>query len=297
MNININNSVCAVIVVFYPDISYEDSIESLLTQVEKLVIVDNSENGVVSKGLIKQRKQNANIIIIQNFSNMGIAKALNQAIDVARQFNCCWLLTLDQDTHYYKDIVEQLLSIYRVAEESIKVVGGNYYDTHNDLLYWEKDKSCQYKEVKTVITAGCLINVQTAIKIGCFREDFFIDQVDHEYCLRVRDHGYKVVLSNIPVMDHCVGEKGGVTFPMLGTFPNHSPLRKYYISRNSIVTIMNYWNKEPLWCITRFIKLMMGLFLILLFEKQKMLKTKAFITGFIDALRNRSGECQYHWLI
>ncbi len=127
--------------------------------------------------------------------------------------------------------------------------------------------------------------------MGGFREDYFIDQVDHEFCLRARAHGHQVVISRKPVMAHSVGESGGVWMPWLGVLPNHPPVRKYYIARNTVVTVKAYWRREPQWCLRRLARLLLGLGGMAFLEKQGFAKVRAFAGGIADGLHGRMGPC------
>jgi rhamnosyltransferase len=44
-----------------------------------------------------------------------------------------------------------------------------------------------------VMTSGCLTNLAIWDESGGFSDELFIDEVDHDYCLNVRRHGYRVV--------------------------------------------------------------------------------------------------------
>jgi rhamnosyltransferase len=149
-----------------------------------------------------------------------------------------------------------------------------------------------FLEQKTVITSGCLVDVRQALSIGGFRADYFIDQVDHEFCLRARANGYIVIISRKPLMTHSVGRLGGARLPFLGVLPNHPPVRKYYIARNTVVTVASYWRKEPDWCLRRLVRLFLGLIEMALLEEHKVSKVCAFAGGVADGLRNRMGPCQ-----
>jgi rhamnosyltransferase len=93
-----------------------------------------------------------------------------------------------------------------------------------------------------------------------------------------------------------VGEAGGVRLPFLGTLPNHPPLRKYYIARNSLVTIREYWRDEPGWCLRRLVRLLLGLLLMGLLERNRLGKMRAFLAGVMDAMGSRTGPYQHEWL-
>ena len=286
------DSVCAIVVAYYPDDNFPERIKQLLPQTGLIVIVDNTPEILPSRHYKDSFNNVENIYLIENHSNTGIAAALNQGLEQAIKAGYRWALTLDQDTQCHSDIVTTLLNVKNTCALKPSVIGGNYFDPRSQQLNVRNDKSLSFIEQKTVITSGCLIDVHLATKIGGFREDFFIDQVDHEFCLRMRAHGYKVVISCKPVMDHSVGAPGGVQLPFLGVLPNHPPLRKYYIARNSLVTVSEYWQQEPAWCLRRLARLILGVIVVLLLEENPSRKIKAFYLGINDALRRNMGAAE-----
>lgn len=288
-------SICAVVVAYFPDEGFEARLQTILPQVGRLVIVDNTPDAVsLSPEMIAAWGERLHCIA--NHANRGVAAALNQGLEYALQIGCKWLLTLDQDTRCYPDMVATLLQVHEACEPEAAVIGGNYFDSQNHQLKVAAGGDTECLEQKTVITSGSLVNAGVAREVGGFREDYFIDQVDHEFCLRVRAHGYRVVISRKPVMAHSVGGPGGARLPLLGILPNHPPLRKYYIARNTVVTVAEYWLREPDWCLRRSVRLLLGLLLMSTLEKQRLAKARAFAAGFMDGVRRRMGPCRREWL-
>lgn len=288
-------NVCAVVVAYFPDEGFEARLQTILPQVERLVIVDNTPDAIsLSPDMIAAWGEHLHCIA--NHANRGVAAALNQGLEYALQIGCKWLLTLDQDTRCYPDMVATLLQVHKACKLKAAVIGGNYFDSQNHQLKVSVGGEAEYLEQITVITSGSLIDAGVARELGNFREDYFIDQVDHEFCLRVRAYDYSVVISCKPVMDHSVGGLGGARLPLLGILPNHPPLRKYYIARNTVVTVAKYWRREPGWCLRRSVRLLLGLLLMATLEKQRIAKVRAFAAGFMDGMRRRMGPCCREWL-
>ena len=194
-------------------------------------------------------------------------------------------------------MVRTLLHVHAACVPPAVVIGGNYLDTRNSKTKVSVGADGEFLDQKTVITSGCLVDACFAQTIGGFRDDYFIDQLDHEFCLRARTHGGKVVISRKPVMTHSVGEMGGAWLPLLGELPNHAPLRKYYVARNSLLTIAAYWRREPDWCLRRALRLIGGMFLMVTLEGQRGVKVRAFAAGIADALAGRMGPCRRAWLL
>lgn len=287
-------TVCGIVVAYFPDEGFEARLQTILPQVGRLVIVDNTPDAVpLSPEMIAAWGERLHCIA--NHANRGVAAALNQGIEYALQQGYCWVLTLDQDTQCYPNMVTILGNVYEDCIPRPAVIGSNYLDPRSHKPKVPPQEN-EYLEQKTVITSGSLVNAGVAREVGGFREDYFIDQVDHEFCLRMRAHGYRVVISRKPVMDHSVGGSGGVRLPFLGILPNHPPLRKYYIARNTVVTVAEYWRWEPDWCLRRSVRLLLGLLLMSTLEKQRLAKVRAFAAGFMDGVRRRMGPCRWEWL-
>ena len=289
-------NVCAVVVAYCPDDGFETRLERILPQVAMLLIVDNTPKAIALSEGFKDKWRNAHYLI-SNHANKGIARALNQGHDFAAQRGFPWLLTLDQDTDCYPDMVSILSKAYAQCEFAPAVIGANYIDRQNDRIKVKTQSNREYIVQKTVITSGCLVDASIAKDIHGFREDYFIDQVDHEFCLRIRAAGKQVVISSRPVMSHGVGLTGGVWIPLLGTLPNHPPIRKYYIARNTVVTVARYWRLEPMWCAKRLTRLFLGLLEMALLEKHRSRKVRAFFAGIADGVRQRMEVCQIVWLL
>jgi rhamnosyltransferase len=285
------DSVCAVVVAYFPDETFSARIRDLLPQVARVVIVDNTPEEDAARGLENALHGLPQVHLISNEANLGISVALNQGLHYAVNAGCKWALTLDQDTQCFPDMVSTLLKVSQACTPMPAVVGGNYLDPRSRNPKVAISEAGAFLPQKTVITSGSLVDARLALAIGGFREDYFIDQVDHEFCLRARAHGHQVVISRKPVMAHSVGESGGVRMPWLGTLPNHPPVRKYYIARNTVVTVKAYWRREPQWCLRRLARLLLGLGGMAFLEKQGFAKVSAFAGGIADGLRGRMGPC------
>jgi rhamnosyltransferase len=289
-------TVCAVVVAFHPDAEFEPRLHDLLPQVAALVVVDNTPAAARHGSVVLPAAGAARVCLIENAENLGVGAALNQGLAQAAQWNCDWLLTLDQDSRCYPDIVQTLKRVAASCTPPPAVIGGNYLDPRIGRTKVPAAEGGSLEQ-KTVITSGSLVEVRVAQAVGGFRADYFIDQLDHEFCLRVRSHGGRVVISRKPVMEHSVGEAGGAWLPLLGRLPNHTPLRKYYVARNSVVTIAKYWRTEPDWCLRRATRLILGVPLMVVLERQRFAKVRAFFAGIVDGLRGRMGPCRSTLLV
>jgi rhamnosyltransferase len=130
------------------------------------------------------------------------------------------------------------------------------------------------------------------VDIGIFREDFFIDMVDHEYCLRARKLGFLVMITRKPLMRHSLNSP--TTMSLLGkelTLTNSAVFRRYFIARNCLLTAREYWRTDFLYILrTTFGATLIALLLKIPLEKEhRKAKMAAVLQGIADGLRNRSG--------
>ena len=126
--------------------------------------------------------------------------------------------------------------------------------------------------------------------LGRFREDFFIDAIDHEFCLRARQAGYRVGVNLFPSMDHKIGFALPHDDWVARIIPyRHHPVRKYTIARNTLRLILEYAFREPSWSLRRTTSLIVELLSIIFLEPEKGRRLRAFLHGLRDGWRNRMG--------
>lgn len=282
---------CAVMVTYYPDSEVKRRIWNCLPQIDQLIVVDNTPEADAE--LLEIAYNKPQIHIVSNRSNLGIAEALNQGVRLASGWGYKWVLILDQDSEIVEGLLDSLLAVARSGLSNIGVIGANYRDIRSGRSLASNGEEGEYEERPTVITSGSLINIALFNEAGGFRADYFIDQVDHEYCLRIRRLGAKVLLSKQIYMEHCVGEAGGIRVPILGVLPEHSALRRYYMARNSIVTIKEYFSHEIGWSLRRAVRLVGGFFLVAIFDKSRRYKTQAFLQGVWDGIHGKMGRREW----
>jgi rhamnosyltransferase len=290
-------AICAVIVTYFPDAGIFERVKRIVEQVRQTVIVDNGSSPESTEQL-KRAAENPSVHLILNPSNQGLASALNLGVRWAASCGFAWALTLDQDTTVAYDMAETLCALVDSYDspERLAVVGSNYRNKGNGALFRESISPAgnpAAREMVSVLTSGSLVSVAAFQAIGGFRDDFFIDCIDHEFCLRARVRGFHVVLTTKPVMDHGIGELTEHRF--LGRIvytSNHSPLRHYFMTRNSLLLIRSYLFSEPGWILSYFWDWMKSVVLILVFEEQRFAKAKQMLRGCLDGLLSRTRAVQ-----
>jgi rhamnosyltransferase len=280
------NSVAAVIVTYHPDASLADRVRPLIGQVGAILIVDNgsSDSELASVDtLVREGVVGA----IRNGRNVGVATALNQGLAWAEERGYSWALTLDQDTEPSPDVVPEAARVLEThGSHRIAVVGAGYHDGRPSRV---RPPAAGY-EVPAVITAGALHSLGVWQDLGGFRDDFFIDYVDVEFCLRARARGYAVFRSSRSTIRHAIGNP--TTHQMgLRTFrpTNHSRRRRYYITRNRIIVWLAYARREPRYVAHDVKASAKELVKLILFEDDRPAKLRSVARGAWDGIRGATG--------
>jgi rhamnosyltransferase len=296
-------SICAIIITCNPSTPFNQRLPALLDQVQEIIIIDNgSESAFVTQ--LKNHAADQHIRVIYNNRNLGIARALNMSIKEAIGQGYPWVLTLDQDSQPHPDMVAELCSSYQRAprKENIAIIAPQIIDSGlgrsapflRQRSRWRYERTpClgdDLENVTTVISSGALINADIFETVGGFREDFFIDYVDTEYCLRALSMGYEIRAACPAKLDHRLGDRRRANigpFALLPTF--HPPDRWYTMARNRIPMIRKYAARFPHWLMYEIVASLYTLLRMLLTEDQRRKKVSAILKGSRDGLRNRLG--------
>lgn len=284
-----NNKIAGCVVLFHPDNNVPDNISTYISGLDLLLLMDNSpeQHSVIKDQLPDSEKK---IIYCPLEGNKGIAYALNKAAELALDKGCNWLLTMDQDSHFKPGEFEILAgAINEVQQLYMKpAIITPFQQVH--ARFPERSDS-RFSELGSAMTSGNLLNLQAWLLAGPFEDKLFIDYVDHEYCLRLRKHGYSIIQVNEIRLVHSLGyfELRKFFGKTIG-ISNHNPLRRYYIQRNGLYTVFKYmfFDRKITWFILK--GMITDFFRVLLFEKQKGKKIMAMIRGTRDAIRGKFGK-------
>lgn len=275
-----DKKIYGVVVLYNPNIQeVVSNINSYIKILEKLYIIDNSKKENYMK-LKKYMQDKTKIKYIWLRENKGIAKALNIGKKLAVNEEADYLLTMDQDSSF-EDNLKEMIEWILENEASMKEVA-IVSPFHN--IRQGKSKQ-DIEEKRNVMTSGNLLNLKLIRNIGEFNEDFFIDEVDNEFCYRIREKGYKIMCFNKVVLKHKLGELKDYRYFFV---TNHNYIRRYYITRNKcyIIKLFPYLKNE-------YVKsLFADFFKIIFFEKDKLKKIKYFFKGIQDFYNNKIGKLE-----
>lgn len=282
------NKLSACIILYNPTSELVKNIKSFLSYVDKLYLVDNSQSS--NQGLIKDVK----IEYIHFGSNKGIAFALNFACEIAKREGYIWMLTMDQDSEFFETNLSQFFNniVADNLDKNVSIIS----PLHATQLDNESRKYAEsLLEIKSCMTSGNLLNLEIWCQVGGFKSEFFIDSVDHEFCLRLRRRGFKIYLDPKCCLKHNLGSSSsGKIFGLFINSTHHNSLRRYYMTRNRLFVIYHYFIFDPIFMLIDIINLVKEFVKIVLIEKDKKRKLFAVYYGIRDFLTGKMGECVHY---
>jgi rhamnosyltransferase len=284
-------SVCAVVVTFNPGVRTVDSLRALTAQAP-VVVVDNTP-GESSAEVLNIIELMDSVQLIRNRQNLGIAAALNRGIRKAIECGYQWVATFDQDSTVTPGFFASLLAAYQryPAKEQVALVAPKHvYPDSKETDVANADNLPEWSLIRTAMTSGSLIRTEIFSKVGCYDEGMFIDYVDYEYCFRLQRAGFQLLRANRVLLFHQLGV--AKTWQVLGrsfSVKVHSPWRRYYITRNRLITYRRHGLRFPRWMLHDFGWFFLELAKILLFEDQKAVKLRNIALGLWHGIRGRTG--------
>lgn len=282
----------AVVVTFNPSEEFSENLKVMSSQFEKVCIVDNFSKNV--NWITEVSVQYQNVLLITNTENLGLGKALNQGMHFLIRQGYSWVATFDQDSLPSDTFLKDLRSVIDKYSnpEQIGILAPSIFERSlRRSIASSGEKLAQFLiAVPTVITSGSLTNTRAFELVGGFEESFFIDYIDHNFSFRLRKQGFLVAECPGVRLEHRLGDSRPHQVLFKRFFAtHHSPLRRYYITRNRVQFYKEFFFIDPAWVLVDFIYMFKELIKIILAESQKTQKLKSVIQGFYDGMVGRTG--------
>lgn len=276
-------SIAATIVLYNPDDLVIKNIQSYSDEVDIIFAIDNSET--IHHDIVHSIMKNPKIHYINNNGNQGIAHALNVGATKALEMGYEWLLTMDQDSMFEKNSMNAYVKCWN-----------NYSDKHHVAVFspihrlneYSTNTPCEAVSKFHVMTSGNLLNLMIFKTLKGFCAHLFIDEVDHEYCLRARLTGYSTIEFINISLKHQLGTP--VSIGRYGQTTYHSPKRFYYIARNRLYMWKTYHNLFPELPEIQLINIMKTLIFPLIYHDQKLLRFAYIARGIFHFVVGRYGK-------
>ncbi len=235
---------------------YKDTIECVnsLKKINyknyKIIIVDNASSDD-SLNVLKEKVND--VTIIGSKKNLGFAGGNNLGIKYALDHNSDYIMLLNNDTLVKADFLDNMLKSFN-KDSSIGLVGCKimYYPEKNIIWYgggyidWFKfigthygmgqvDKGQYDNEKEIDFMTGCCMLAKREVfeKAGLLSEDYFMYFEDVDFCVKIKNFGYKIWYNPGAVIYHKVGLSSG---------GEESPFSIKWCTKNRLLFMNHYKN-------------------------------------------------------
>jgi rhamnosyltransferase len=283
----------AVIVTYEPEMkTLETLCRNILKQGFCVIIIDNSEHDRITQSI---KLENCSVIF--NGKNMGIANAQNTGIKEAKVRGGRILSFFDQDSRVSETLLLQLSDQLEenspciICPVSINIATGKEYPSQTvNRIGWTNNiyakETSGIVPVDIAISSGMTTLIDVIEKVGWFDEDFFIDFVDIDWCLRSKAKGIPIYILPEAVMEHSIGDRT-LSIGWMKII-QHSPVRTYYKVRNSFLLLRK--KTHLLFALRQICLAMFQNLILLFFVKNKQEYFKSYIIGIYHGIIGRVGK-------
>jgi rhamnosyltransferase len=277
--------IAAVVTAYHPDGRLAQVVEAALRSCALVIVADNTPAASASAA---EKLDQPNVRVLRSGRNLGLAAALNLGLRELPD-DAAAVLFLDQDSVLPPDLVAGLAEHLR--DPAVGVVGpapvdaekGGQYET---LSVLHGDVSDRY----SVITSGMLVRRSCFATVPAFREDFFVDCVDIDFCLRLRRAGVRIVRDKNLVLPHSIGD--GRDHRLLFVLPvrvlHYAAWRHYWVARNGMVLTREHWRALPGFALINALFMARWLAATAAFEPERRTHVPAILKGLRDGLSGRT---------
>lgn len=240
--------IAAIVVLYHPDdAALEDLQSSLVSQVDRVLMIDNTPGSTSRKpGFVRE-----GITYVPLGTNKGIAEAQNIGIEMSIQGGYSHVIFFDQDSSASPGMVRKMLAAesellgkgVKVAALSPQIIDertGAFpvavrYRALGVLSAKKVYRDCNAshpEQTDNFISSGSLIRIEALKTIGLMRSDLFIDYVDTEWALRAHTAGFRSFCIPNATLRHSVGS--AATKVLGNNVYLYNVLRYRYRMRNSV---------------------------------------------------------------
>jgi rhamnosyltransferase len=239
--------ITALVTVYKPDETIKNNIENIATQVNRVIVCDNSR-----EKHLELFSDIANAQYLSKDENLGLPTAFNLALK-DDSFNWAadeFIVFFDQDSQIKKGYINDLKHSYQKVEKkfpNIGCMGPVFFNTSNHTIEIPRIKTPlvgkNYK-VDNVITSSMITRYKNLKRVNFWNDNLFLDFADWDLCWRMEKAGMLCVITEEEVLHHSVGsgeKKVGPIHLRVG-----APFREYYQTRDAYYLLKENYIPEKM---------------------------------------------------
>jgi len=292
------SSTCAIVVSYNPDIEVLLALLGQISEQSDFLLIDNNSTNI--HGFESQCMALTGCIGLEKLSeNCGLASAINLGLRRAVRLNYQFALLFDQDSElgdaFFSNMYSAWLEAQQLSGPAVAAIGPRIKNPENgrcmrfkrfDRLFARSDskpvQGGSLYHTDFLISSGTFLSLDHLPDIGLMKDDYFIDNIDLEWCFRAHSKGYAMYGTSLATLHHRIGEASTSILVRRGMLVNHSPLRAYYSTRNRINLYSKSYAPQQ-WKIRDFVRFMLKCSWLLLFSAERVAYWKNIRRGISDA--------------
>lgn len=272
------------IVIYYPSEKELDRIIQYSKKFNHIYVYDNTEGEMQISNSIKL-KESKTIRYFCDNTNVGLAKAYNNMCKRAILEKFDFIILFDQDSILSNRELSEYIDYIRLCDiDRVGLFTPEVIDLNKNIKKNE-DINEVYSQVEWAISSGSAINLDVYKLTDGFDENYFIDRIDFDYCMQLKEKEYKNIKINTVKLKHRIGDEHKFIFLKIS---QHNSTRHYYMFRNRLYY---YLIKNP----TKENKkkaIVNSIFHVIrvLMESDSKEKINSILRGYIDFKNNNMGK-------
>ncbi len=241
---------CAIIVTYNPEPTVLLALIGQISQQSDFLVIDNASTN--SDAFIPSVSAAPRCLGVRRLdSNIGLASAMNAGLREVQAQGYGFAVLFDQDSQVPDGFFAALQTAYAegvaLCGPRIAAIGPRIEnpDTGRRMPFKLFDRLFRRADVAVpgsnklfradfLISSGCLLALQHLDAIGPMKDNYFIDNVDLEWCFRASAKGFVLLGTDHTRLLHSIGEEDDNPLVRAGLIVSHSPLRSYYSTRNRL---------------------------------------------------------------